>query len=180
MKEKKKIDKEDIDLFLRTVGPVKRIQHSRVARSSARPAPTPRETLRDEEQVLRDMLSDQYDVADVETGEELIFARPGLQHGQLAKLRRGRFSINAELDLHGMTSVTARHALATFLRNCRINGARCVRIVHGKGHGSKHKIPVLKNKVNKWLRQREEVLAFCSARQVDGGTGAVYVLLKSR
>jgi len=86
--------------------------------------------------------------------------------------------VEAQLDLHGLTAAQARAALATFLRDCRIHGLRCVRIIHGKGRGSHNRQPVLKGKVNHWLRQRDEVLAFCTARPVDGGGGAVYTLLK--
>jgi len=127
---------------------------------------------------MRDMLSEDYDPAELELGDELLFSRSGLQHGLLRKLRRGQFSIRMQLDLHGMTVAEARLALTQFLLDCRAANARCVRIIHGKGHGSLHKQPVLKGKVNKWLQQRDEVLAFCSARIEDGGTGAVYVLLK--
>ena len=125
------------------------------------------------------MLSDEYDPAEVETGEELIYARSGLQHRILKKLRRGQFVVSAECDLHGMTVPVARQALAEFLARCRLQHQTCVRIIHGKGHGSVQRIPVLKTKVGKWLQQREEVLAYCSARPMDGGTGAVYVLLKA-
>jgi DNA-nicking Smr family endonuclease len=77
-----------------------------------------------------------------------------------------------------MTVPMARQALSAFLQTCQLKAARCVRIIHGKGRNSQHGLPVLKHKLNKWLQQRNEVLAFCSARQTDGGTGAVYVLLK--
>jgi DNA-nicking Smr family endonuclease len=132
----------------------------------------------EQQRIMRDMLSDAFDPAEIETGEELLFSRKGLQHGLIRKLRRGQFTVQAELDLHGLTVAEARQALAEFLADVRAAGARCVRIIHGKGYGSRHKQPVLKNKLNGWLQQRDEVLAFCSARQVDGGTGAVYVLLK--
>jgi DNA-nicking Smr family endonuclease len=86
--------------------------------------------------------------------------------------------VAAELDLHGMTSELARSALREFMAECRRRDHRCVRIIHGKGRGSSNRGPVLKGKVNRWLRQRDDVLAFCSARPVDGGTGALYVLLR--
>ena len=95
------------------------------------------------------------------------------------KLRRGGWVIQGELDLHGHTGDEARIALAAFLNRCMLEDRRCVRIIHGKGHGSKNRLPVLKNKVRHWLTQREDVLAFCQARTVDGGAGAVIVLLKS-
>ncbi len=117
---------------------------------------------------------------EVEAGDELIFLRPGIQHSVLRKLRRGQYSDGAKLDLHGMNIPQAHQALAGFLRHCRVRRINCVRIIHGKGFGSKQQKPVLKNRVNAWLRQRDEILAFCSARPEDGGTGALYVLLKRK
>ncbi|MCP5418902.1 MAG: Smr/MutS family protein [Gammaproteobacteria bacterium] len=173
-------DPEDSQLFRQQVGPVKRLRHDRAEPFRAKPAPVPLSTQADERQVLIDMVSNYFEPADLDTGDELYFSRAGLQHGVLRKLRRGQFRVSATLDLHGMTVAVARQAFLAFLHDCRRNSMTCVRIIHGKGKGSHHKGPVLKSKVNHWLRQREEVLAFCSARPVDGGTGAVYVLLKRR
>ncbi len=145
-----------------------------------RPKPVARQRRADEQQVLVDALADPWDwEAAVSTGEELYFARPGVPTAALRKLRRGGWVIKGELDLHGHTGDEARVALAAFLNRCMIEDRRCVRIIHGKGHGSKNRLPVLKNKVRHWLMQREDVLAFCQARTVDGGAGAVIVLLKS-
>jgi DNA-nicking Smr family endonuclease len=145
-----------------------------------RPRPIARQRLRDERQVLIDALSDPWDwEAAVATGEELLFVRPGVPTAALRKLRRGGWVIRAELDLHGHTGDEARIALAAFLNRCMVEDRRCVRVIHGKGLGSKNRLPVLKNKVRHWLMQRDDVLAFCQARAVDGGAGAVVVLLKS-
>ena len=145
-----------------------------------RPKPIARQRLRDEQQVLVDALADPWDwEAAISTGEELVFSRPGVPTAALRKLRRGGWVIKGELDLHGHTGDEARIALAAFLNRCMLEDRRCVRIIHGKGHGSKNRLPVLKNKVRHWLTQREDVLAFCQARTVDGGAGAVIVLLKS-
>ncbi|MFN3752005.1 MAG: Smr/MutS family protein [Thiobacillus sp.] len=151
-----------------------------------RPRPLAIQRLADEQQVLVDALADPWDCtlpgmkdAAVSTGEELYFVRPGVPAAAMRKLRRGGWVIRAELDLHGHTGDEARVALATFLNRCMREDRRCVRIIHGKGHGSKNRLPVLKNKVRHWLAQREDVLAFCQARSVDGGAGAVVVLLKS-
>jgi len=145
-----------------------------------RPKPIAQKRRADEQQVLIDALSDPWDwEAAVSTGEELYFSRPGVPTAALRKLRRGGWVIKGELDLHGHTGDEARVAIATFLNRCMIEERRCVRIIHGKGHGSKNRLPVLKNKVRHWLMQREDVLAFCQARTVDGGAGAVIVLLKS-
>jgi DNA-nicking Smr family endonuclease len=145
-----------------------------------RPKPVARQRHADEQQVLVDALADPWDwEAAVSTGEELYFARPGVPTAALRKLRRGGWVLQGELDLHGHTGDEARVALAAFLNRCMVEDRRCVRIIHGKGHGSKNRLPVLKNKVRHWLMQREDVLAFCQARTVDGGAGAVLVLLKS-
>ncbi|MBU1224049.1 MAG: Smr/MutS family protein [Gammaproteobacteria bacterium] len=145
-----------------------------------RPKPIARQRRADEQQVLVDSLADPWDwEAAVSTGEELFFSRPGVPTAAIRKLRRGGWVIQGELDLHGHTGDEARVALAAFLNRCMIEDRRCVRIIHGKGHGSKNRLPVLKNKVRHWLMQREDVLAFCQARTVDGGAGAVIVLLKS-
>ncbi len=165
-------------LFRSAMSGVRPLKHDRISPFRAKPAPRPLQTLREHRQVLDDMFSDAIDPAEIETGEELFFARAGLQHGLLRRLRRGHLPVERELDLHGKTSHEARELLTEFLRDCSRSGVRVVRIVHGKGLGSRNKIPVLKGKINYWLRQRDQVLAFCSARPVDGGTGAVYVLLK--
>lgn len=145
-----------------------------------RPKPVARQRLRDERQVLVDALSDPWDwEAAASTGDELFFVRPGVPSAALRKLRRGGWVVRGELDLHGLTGDEARVALAAFLNRCMIEDRRCVRIIHGKGLRSKNRLPVLKNKVRHWLTQRDDVLAFCQARAVDGGTGAVLVLLKS-
>ena len=145
-----------------------------------RPKPIARQRLHDEQHVMHDVLSDPWDwEAALSTGEELVFVRPGVPTAALKKLRRGGWVIRGELDLHGHTGDEARVALAAFLNRCNLEDRRCVRIIHGKGYGSKNRLPVLKNKVRHWLMQREDVLAFCQARAVDGGAGAVIVLLKS-
>jgi DNA-nicking Smr family endonuclease len=178
--KKHDITEEDLALFRATVDGVTPLPQKRVPPHFSPPPPRPLPREADEQQVLEDMFSDSLDPAEMETGEELLFTRNGLQHNVLRKLRRGQFSIAAELDLHGMRVEEARQALSQFLLHCRHSHKQCVRIIHGKGNGSRRQQPVLKGKVNHWLRQREEVLAFCSARQVDGGTGAIYLLLKRK
>ncbi|MEJ2142602.1 MAG: Smr/MutS family protein [Gammaproteobacteria bacterium] len=170
---------EDHELFRQAmddVRPIKQDEH--IVHETRRPAPHPRQQELDDQQVLQDMMSDPYDLTEVETGEELSFCRAGVQHKTFRKLRRGEFALEAELDLHGKTVDEARMAITGFLPKCQQQGLRCIRIIHGKGHGSFNKQPVLKTYVNHWLRQRDEVLAFCSARPADGGTGAIYLLLK--
>lgn len=178
MPKKPRITDQDRALFRDAVGKTRPVGDDHAEPSVPRPAPYPRHTREDEAQVLLDLLSDDYDPAELETGEELLYARPGLQHRLMRKLRRGQFAQGAELDLHGMTVPMAREYLVRFLKACHERNVRCARIIHGKGRGSHARGPVLKQQVNRWLRQREEVLAFCSARPVDGGTGAIYVLLR--
>lgn len=180
MTDRKSGDKDDIALFRDSVRDVRRLRQQRNPPHRVRLRPIPRITRADEDRVLEDMLTLDYDGAELETGEELLFARPGLQHGLLRKLRRGQFSIGRELDLHGMTASEAHVALVGFLAACQAAGVRCVRIIHGKGLSSPGRKPVLKTRLNTWLQRSDDVLAFCSARPPDGGTGAVYALLKKR
>lgn len=171
---------DDRRLFRRSVGEVRRLTaHGRVAPWRRRPRPVPRQRLADDAQVRVEMLADVPDFAEVETGDELLFNRAGVQHSVLRKLRRGQYAVDAELDLHGMVVSEARLALSGFLADCRASGARCVRIIHGKGLSSPGGRPVLKSRLNGWLQRCDDVVAFCSARPVDGGTGAAYVLLRS-
>ena len=173
-----KLSTEEKALFRAAVADATPLRQQKTLPPTPAPPPVPRQRELDEEQVLEDMLSDALDPADLETGEELLYSRSGLQHSVLRKLRRGHYTVGGELDLHGMRVAEARQALSAFLQRALAEDTRVVRIIHGKGNGSLNKQPVLKGKVNHWLRQRIEVLAFCSARPVDGGTGAVYVLLR--
>lgn len=109
----------------------------------------------------------------------LAFQRAGVRDQVLRRLRRGLIPSEDELDLHGLTQTEARDRLAEFITHSRDAGRRCVRVVHGKGYRSGVRGPVLKTAVNLWLRRHLDVMAFSSARAIDGGTGAVYVLLRS-
>ncbi len=178
MSKKDNISSEDKDLFRKAVADAMPLEQHHIAPHRNPPPARPLKREEDEGQVMDDMLSGEVDPAELETGEELFYCRGGLQHSVLKKLRRGHYAVEAELDLHGLRVVEARQALTTFLYNALARRLKTVRIIHGKGHGSLHKQPVLKGKLDHWLRQRIEVLAFCSARPTDGGTGAVYVLLR--
>ncbi len=143
------------------------------------PPPVPAQRLRDEQQALAESLSfDDPWEAGLETGEELRFLRGGLATDVLRKLRRGHWKIQRELDLHGLTVAEAAPVLTGFIAHCLADGVRCIRIIHGKGLGSKNGEPVLKRKVASWLARREEILAYCQARRTEGGAGAAVVLLK--
>ncbi len=171
---------KDSDTFKSAVEGVRVLNQDKVFPSANQPRPVPKQTRRDEKDVIDNLLSDGYGDFETETGEELVHFRSGVQKSVLRKLRRGEYTVAAELDLHGHTVDQARSALLNFLSNARRSRHTCVRVIHGKGLGSPGKKPVLKQKVLHWLRQRDEVLALCSARPVDGGTGAAYVLLKKR
>src|SRR5574344_2572242 len=124
-------------------------------------------------------MSDAFDVSTLlETDSELSFRRPGIGVDVLRKLRSGQWSIQRQLDLHGLRTDEAREALGEFIRLAHRTGLRCVRIVHGKGLGSPGRVPVLKGRVQRWLVQKKEVLAFVQARPLDGGAGALVVLLQ--
>ena len=153
-------------------------EHKHVVRP--KPNPTARFTRADQRAVLRESLDSPADPALLETGDEISFRRPGTPETLLRKLRRGHFKVDAEIDLHGLTSPQARTALRDFIATEVARGARCVRVIHGKGLGSGPRGPVLKNVVNVCLRRMEVVVAFGSARPFDGGSGAVYVLLANR
>jgi DNA-nicking Smr family endonuclease len=116
---------------------------------------------------------------DAVTGDEaLSFQRAGVRTQVMRRLRRGLYPIDEELDLHGLSQTAARDLLAQFIAQSRDRGCRCVRIIHGKGYRSGARGPVLKTAVNLWLRRHLDVMAFVSARAMDGGAGAMYVLLR--
>lgn len=138
----------------------------------------PRQSELDEQEVMKELLRDP-DPDTMESGDTLVYRREGVQDGVLRRLRRGQYRIEAELDLHGLNRERARLEVMRFLTRCQEQDRRCVRIIHGKGLGSPNSGPVIKSHLNSWLRRRQDVLAYCSARPADGGTGAVYVLLRA-
>lgn len=144
------------------------------------PLPYARQHALDELAVLAEMLQDPLHPEDYESGDTLQYRGEGIQDSVWKKLRRGQFLLQAECDLHGLNRDDARLEMVRFLAYCADRDVRCARIIHGKGNGSPNSGPVIKRHLDSWLRKRREVLAFCSARAHDGGTGAVYVLLKSR
>lgn len=149
----------------------------RVARSTPAPDTTPRQSRADEAAVLAELLDGPHP-EHFESGDTLSYTAAGVQNRVLRQLRRGAIRIEAELDLHGLNRDKARVAVAGFLADSRERDRRCVKIIHGKGHGSPNSGPVLKRELDGWLRKLREVLAFCSARPEDGGSGAIYVLLR--
>ena len=142
-----------------------------------KPRPVARFARAEEREVLRESLLPPADPALLDTGEELSFRRPGVGMDVFRRLRRSQFAVAAEIDLHGLGRHAAHEALREFIADAVERGQGCVRVIHGKGRGSGQRGPVLKHVVNHWLRRMDGVLAFASARPVDGGTGAAYVLL---
>ena len=173
-------DADGADDFRRAVADVQPLPAPRRAvRRPFPPPPIPRQTRRDEQAALTESLQGPLSAEDaMESGEELVYLRDGLSRDVLRKLRRGHWVVEDTLDLHGMNRIEAAQAVGTFLRRCHLRRARCVRIVHGKGLGSRNREPVLKGKLRRWLAVRDEVLAFCQAPAGQGGGGAVLVLLR--
>lgn len=144
------------------------------------PAPRPRQREEDEREVLREAIEAPLSFEDrLDTGDEAAYLRTGLPRRVLTDLRRGRWVVQGELDLHGLTRDEARASLARFIALSLQQGRRCLRVIHGKGHGSPGRMPVLKHLSRGWLAQREDILAFCQARPHDGGDGALLVLLQA-
>jgi DNA-nicking Smr family endonuclease len=166
-------------LFADTVGPVTPMApDDRAALSLPRPAPEPRQRELDEQAALAEAMSDEVDIESLLlTDDGLSFRREGVSPEVVTRLRRGHWSIQSEIDLHGLRRDEAREALAAFVRGAAARGHRCLRVVHGKGHGSPGKQPVLKGKVQRWLGQSATVIAFAQASGPQGGAGALIVLL---
>ena len=169
----------EANLFRHSIGQVAPLrQIDKFLAQPPQPLPIARQHLADEQAALMESLSDEFTLDTLLASDEnLSFTRLGVGSDVLSKLRRGHWALQGQLDLHGLRRDQAREALAAFLRQARRQGLRCVRIIHGKGHGSVNKEPVLKQKVRNWLAQKEEVLAFCQARPDEGGAGALVVLL---
>jgi DNA-nicking Smr family endonuclease len=169
---------DDGELFRRQMSDARPLRPDAVPRPPSRPIAKARFAKRDERNALRESLEADYESMEFASGQSLSFARPYVGRRTFRKLARGNFSVQSEIDLHGLTVAEARTVLADFIESSVDRGHRCVRVIHGKGLGSGNRGPILKAKVDSWLRKWDAVLAFISARQVDGGTGAVYVLLK--
>lgn len=179
MKLKKKHPSE-ADVFreamagVRQLTPANRREHHRV-----KAEPIPRQRHLDEQLVLQELLTTSAVPSDLECGEELLFLRPGHSPHLVRKLRRGHFSVADTIDLHHLSEPVARDVLAGFLANSARRGLGCVRVVHGKGLRSRG-APKLKLMTQHLLRKHPSVIAFASCRPVNGGTGAVDILLTTR
>lgn len=175
MTKKTSLTKEDQKIFQEAIRGVKPLPYSKV------PPPQKKMVVKKQKLIDENMesgfeFSDAETLPPVEAEERLRFQKSGVLDKMLRKLRHGQYNIEATLDLHGKTTLEARELLSDFLFTCQRHGLRTVLIIHGKGRsGTK---PILKNKLNHWLRQTEDILAFCSALPKDGGAGALYILLR--
>ena len=179
MKKSSKISDEDKKRFRDAVGNVKPMKNDNII--SEKPKPS---TYQKKDKT--NYLNPDYEINEsvpteklVSGEEEIKFCSAGINDKKFKKLRQGKYKFRDQLDLHGMLVEEAKQQLAIFLKECKIRSISCVLIIHGKGYGSKNNAPVMKNKLNQWLRNHSMVWGFCSAQPSDGGTGAIYVYLKS-
>lgn len=171
-------DEDEMALFraaMRDVAPLPTTD--KVVHSGSQVSSLPRKKNYQEHVVTEDVLPDHIAI-EMEAGDVWSYRRPGISLQALRRLRRGYWKIQDNLDLHGLTRDEARQELSAFMDDCIQKKFRCVRVIHGKGLGSKNREPVLKTKVGNWLMQRADVLAFCQAKPEAGGGGAILILLK--
>jgi len=179
------VSDDDRKLFRATVGVVKPVVNDRVDRPVKPPLRRKKlyQDIHERTQSSAQPFSDQFFDASaehpVEAGDLLFYARPGLQRKTIKRLKRGQIRPEATLDMHGMSVDEARDCLIEFIDDCRRHRLRSAIIIHGKGFRSSGARPVLKSMVNNWLRQHDAIMAFSSAQPADGGSGALYVLLKT-
>ena len=174
---KKPTNTDDSALFRSAIGKVRRLDTNTVVlKPDKKPRPVPAVKPLEQVDPLQNEVADSLETLFQE--DKVGFLAPGLQKNVLKKLRKGYYGVDAEMDLHGMSSRDAQRELLRFLHFGVEDGCRCVQIIHGKGYNSPDSQPVLKNDINLWLRQHKDVLAFCSTPPKAGGTGALYVLLR--
>ena len=181
MGDPKKPENESTDesnLFREAMQDVRPLHDDSVDLRPEPPKPIPKHSMADDSAVMSELDAGDFDPATFELGDEHYYQQPNLPRTVVRKLRRGQIALQGELDLHGRTIPEAKQALSEFLNYCSSRGFSCVRIIHGKGHGSPGKVPRLKPQVARWLARRDDVLAYSPARNDDGGTGALYVLLR--
>ena len=170
---------EDKEAFRKAMSGTKPLRAGdRVPTEKPKPRPRARSRRADESAVLAESLEDDIDTIEHHSGGALRYHRQHVGRRTMRKLTRGGYSVQAEIDLHGMTLAEAKPRLRDFIQYNAEQNLLCVRVIHGKGLGSGDRGPVLKSAVNSWLRRWGNVIAFVSTRQVDGGTGAIYVLLQ--
>mgnify|MGYP006108663539 FL=1 len=171
---------DEENLFREAVKNVKplKIKSKTIEIIGNKPKPIAKKFLEDEQKVLVDSLSDDYIYEDGDLENGLLFLRSGHSPDIIKKLKKGYWVVQGSIDLHGMISQEAKSYIVSYIQECKKKHIRCIRIIHGKGIGSKNKEPILRNKVKNWLAQKDEVIAYAQAPRHDGGSGAVIVLLK--
>jgi DNA-nicking Smr family endonuclease len=171
---------EDKKLFQEAVKNVKplKIKSKTIEVSTSKLKPIAKKLIEDEKRVLLDSISDEYIYDNIDSEDGLLYLRNGHSPDILNKLKKGYWVVQGSIDLHGMISQEAKSYIVDYIQDCKKRHIRCIRIIHGKGIGSKNKEPVLRNKVKNWLVQKDEVIAYAQAPRHDGGSGAVVVLLK--
>jgi len=173
-------DRDDAELFRAAIGAdhgkVRALPDTPVPPAAPKPRPSTKMARRDEDEAREEFR--RMPMPALEAGDALGYRSSEVPPQVLRRLARGEYAAQEELDLHGLPAREAESLLREFLRDCRTHGVACVRIVHGKGHNSEERLPVLKNLVDRVLRQRADVLAFHSPPPAQGGTGAVLVLLE--
>lgn len=178
MADEKDRKHDDHGLFRQAIVGTRPLADDKIPPYRKRHSPHPKQRIADEKAVLQESLAPLSFGAEWAMDDESTHSRPGVQKRVMDKLRRGQLRIEGELDLHRLTADQAYEALSAFILTSQAERKRCIRIIHGKGLSSANNEPVLKHKVNHWLRQWGNILAFCPARRCDGGSGALYVLLK--
>jgi DNA-nicking Smr family endonuclease len=175
-------DSDDAELFRAAIGAdrgkVRALPEAPIPPSAPKPKPSTKMAWRDADEAREEFR--RMAIPALEAGDALAYRRDEIPPQVLRRLARGEYAAQEELDLHGLPAREAESLLREFLRDCRSHGVGCVRIVHGKGRNSEERLPVLKNLVDRLLRQRADVLAFHSPPPAQGGTGAVLALLATR
>ena len=159
---------------------VKPIRNTRIELEAPKPKPLPIQHERDEQAALAESIYAPTSLElRLEGGDELVYLENGVPRSVIRDLRRGRWVVQDQVDLHGCNRDEARELLAACMGRWKKTGIRCVRVVHGKGRGSPGREPVLKKLVAGWLMNYQDVMAYCQARLPEGGAGALIVLLKA-
>lgn len=174
MPKKPPISDDDLAAFHKEMEGVKPLVHKKIRIAKPKPQRKLIKPRFEDENPLR--LNERHPATSVASEEFISYKQPAIANKILRKLRKGQYNVEAILDLHGMSVDEARIAVESFLQQCLRKEIRVALIIHGKGHHSP--LPILKNKLNQWLREIYIVLAFCSAAPGHGSRGAIYVLLK--
>lgn len=169
-----KVNPEELAAFYKAMEGTKPLKHNKIRLTQPTPKRSPRPLLTVETEKFH--LNEGISVDPVLSEEFIAFKHPGISNKILRNLRKGQYNVEAILDLHGMSVEKAKTAVERFLQDCLHEKIRVALIIHGKGHHSQ--MPILKNKINHWLREIDTVLAFCSAAPAHGSRGAMYILLK--